>query len=449
MTILHIEGFDLINSTTKSALGGIDMSHQAQTSMTGGDIPVYAAAPGTLTEFDVAGRYAGSSGLKLNFEQHTGRNTRTEDGTVTNYTGNHGTWSRIPFAEQQALGSFTFGFAFKTSAINSTYDTCIAAIADSDGKPLLLLTYNTSAYLKAYLFNNSNANYANTFRSSYASSPSSATVSTTPPKKQRNFVQDEYVNAGGSTTDHSALGTGSNAISVDTWYTIECQVVENSSKNYDVEVRLDDAIQVNSDGNAVSNNQCANLHEVILLNALLMDHANANNQQAESSHVFDDFYFLDDATSVGGATNNTFLGADMRVQALPISGSGSVDFNPMTVDSGTGSGNLMDFSTSTTTTLEKPGSGLFDVSSPSTIKTAKGVRYVAVAKEAVGDVELDFFTKTNGAYHLASGAIHDGGSMALTGSFVTKQEIQERNPATNTDYTQAELNALQIGLKAS
>ena len=449
MTILHIEGFDLINSTTKSALGGIDMSHQGQSSMTGGDSPTYTAAPGALTEFDVAGRYAGSSGLKLNFEQHSASTTNTEDGYTTNYTGNHGTWSRIPFAEQQALGSFTFGFAFKTSAINSSYDTCIAAIADSDGKPLLLLTYNTSAYLKAYLFNNTNANYANTFREAYAISPNSSSVSTTPSRKQRNFVQDEYVNAGGSTTDHSALGTGSNAISVDTWYTIECQVVENSSKNYDVEVRLDDAVQVNSDGNAVSNNQCANLHEVILLNALLLDHGNTVTQQAESSHTFDDFYFLDDATSVGGATNNTFLGADMRVQALPISGSGSVDFNPMTVDSGTGSGNLMDFNTSTTTTLEKPGSGLFDVSNPSTIKSANGIRYVAVAKEAVGEVELDFFTKTNGAYHLASGAIHDGSSMALTGSFVAKQEIQERNPATNTDYTQAELNALQIGLKAS
>ena len=295
MTLFHIEGFDLINSTTKSALGGIDMSHQGQTSMTGGDTPEYAVAPGTLTEFDVAGRYAGSSGLKLNFEQHTGRTTRTEDGVTTNYTGNHGTWSRIPFAEQQALGSFTFGFAFKTSAINSSHDTCIAAIADSDGKPLLLLTYNTSAYLKAYLFNNTNADYANTFRSSYASSPSSATVLTDPPKKQRNFVQNEYVNAGGSTVDHSALGTGSNAISVDTWYTIECQVVENSSKNYDVEVRLDDAIQINSDGNAVSNNQCANLHEVILLNALLLDHASLDSQMAESSHTFDDFYFLDDA----------------------------------------------------------------------------------------------------------------------------------------------------------
>jgi hypothetical protein len=449
MTLFHIEGFDLINSTTKSALGGIDMSHQGQTSMTGGDTPEYAVAPGTLTEFDVAGRYAGSSGLKLNFEQHTGRTTRTEDGVTTNYTGNHGTWSRIPFTEQQALGSFTFGFAFKTSAINSSHDTCIAAIADSDGKPLLLLTYNTSAYLKAYLFNNTNADYANTFRSSYASSPSSATVLTDPPKKQRNFVQNEYVNAGGSTVDHSALGTGSNAISVDTWYTIECQVVENSSKNYDVEVRLDDAIQVNSDGNAVSNNQCANLHEVILLNALLLDHASLDSQMAESSHTFDDFYFLDDATSVGGATNNTFLGADMRVQALSITGSGSVDFNAMTVDSGTASGNLIDFSTSTTTILEKPGSGLFDISNLSTIKTAKGVRYVAVAKEAVGEVELDFLTKTNGAYHFPSGAIHDGSSMALTGSFVAKQEIQEKNPATNNDYTQAELNALQIGLKAS
>jgi hypothetical protein len=39
--------------------------------------------------------------------------------------------------------------------------------------------------------------------------------------------------------------------------------------------------------------------------------------------------------------------------------------------------------------------------------------------------------------------------MALGSTFSTFQEIQENNPATDTGYTQAELNALQVGLKAS
>ena len=107
MTLLHIEGFDVINSTTKSALVGIDMSHQAAYAG-----HAYNISPGTLTEFDVAGRYAGSSGIKLNHEQHK-TSVSYEDGT-NYYLGNTGTWSRIPFPEQQALGSFTFGFAFKT-----------------------------------------------------------------------------------------------------------------------------------------------------------------------------------------------------------------------------------------------------------------------------------------------------------------------------------------------
>ena len=438
MTLLHIEGFDVINSTTKSALGGIDMSHQA--AYAGHD---YSIDPGTLTEFDVAGRYAGSSGIKLNHEQH--RTTVDNEDGNSYYYGNTGTWSRIPFPEQQALGSFTFGFAFKTSNINHTHETVIASIADNNGNPMLLITYNSSGYLKAYLFNNSNATYARTFRASYASSPSSDAVQTSKFYKQKNFVQDEYVNAGGSTTDHSALGTGATAMVADTWYTIECQVVENSSKNYDLELRLNDSVQVDSDNNAVSNNQCANLHEVIFLNAFLLDHAANNSQVAEYNHTFDDFYFIDDA----GSNNTSFLGSDMRVQGLPIGASGTDLTNVFTVSAGTVSGNLLDFDTNTVATLANPGSGLFETANPETITTANGIRYITTAKYGIGATNLEFFTKTNGAYHIASGDVHNGSAIALGSTFSTFQEIQEKNPATSANYTESELNALQVGLKAS
>jgi hypothetical protein len=441
MSLLHIEGFDVIDSTTKSALTGIDMSHQAKQTLGSGSS--YTAEPGVLTVFDVAGRYTGSTCLKLNFEQHTGRFSE-EDGSTT-VTGNTGTWSRIPFAEQQALGSFTFGFAFKTSAINSNFETTIASIADSSGNPLLLLAYNTSGYLKAYLFNNTNATYARTFRAAQASFAGSDTVTNRGSKKQKNFVQDEYVNAGGSTTDHSPLGTGATQLAADTWYTIECQIVENSSKNYNLELRLDDVVQVDSDNNAVSNNQCANLHEVIFLNALLMDHANDNSQQAESNHFFDDFYFLDDA----GSNNVSFLGADMRVQGLPLGSAGTAFTQNFSVTSGTVAGNLGDFDTTTVATLANPGSGIFDVSNPETVKTGNGIRYIATAKFSSGATNLEFFTRTNSANHPASGTVHEGSPIALTSSFNTYQEIQEKNPATSANYNEAELDAIQIGLRAS
>ncbi len=438
MSLLHIEGFDVINSTTKSALVGIDMSHQAAYAG-----HTYNVSPGTLTEFDVAGRYPGSSGIRLNHEQHTTR-VNNEDGVV-DYQGNTGTWSRIPFPEQQALGSFTFGFAFKTSNINHTHETVIASIADNNGNPMLIISYNSSGYLKAYLFNNSNATYARTFRSTYASVPSSDTVSASKSFKQKNFVQDEYVNAGGSTTDHSALGTGGTAMVADTWYTIECQVVENSSKNYDLELRLNDSVQVDSNNNAVSNNQCANLHEVILLNAFLLDHAANNAQVAEYNHTFDDFYFLDDA----GSNNVSFLGSDMRVQGLPL-GSAGTDFTQnFSVTSGTIAGNLADFDTSTVATLANPGTGIFDVSNPETVKTGNAIRYIATAKYSSSATNLEFFTRTNSANHPASGAIHEGSPIALTASFNTYQEIQEKNPATDANYNESELDAIQIGLRAS
>jgi|TARA_B100000085_G_scaffold151128_1_gene137296 hypothetical protein len=441
MTLLHIEGFDVIDSTAKSTLTGIDMSHQAKQTL--GSSSTYTADPGSLTAFDVTGRYTGSTCLQLNHEQHTAR-VDNEDGS-TSYTGNTGTWSRIPFAEQQALGSFTFGFAFKTSAINSTHETTIASIADNNGNPLLLLSYNTSGYLKAYLFNNSNATYARTFRAGLASIPSSDSVSNNGNHKQKNFVQDEYVNAGGSTTDHSPLGTGSTALVADTWYTIECQIVENSSKNYSLELRLDDVVQVDSDSNAVSNNTCANLHEVIFLNAFLLDHSDNSAQTTEHNHFFDDFYFLDDA----GSNNTDFLGSGMRVQGLPLGSAGTAFTQNFSVTSGTIAGNLGDFDTSTVATLANPGSGIFDVSDPETVKTGNGIRYIATAKYATGATNLEFFTRTNSANHPASGAIHDGSAIALTSSFNTYQEIQELNPATSANYNEAELDAIQIGLRAS
>ena len=441
MTLLHIEGFDVIDSTTKSALTGIDMSHQAKQTLSTNN--TYYVNPGTLTAFDVTGRYTGSTCLQLNHEQHTTR-LSDEDGS-TYFIGNTGTWSRVPFAEQQALGSFTFGFAFKTSRINGAHETTIASIADSSGNPLLLLSYNTSGYLKAYLFNNSNATYARTFRASYAGNPATDSVDTLAARKQKNFVQDEYVNAGGSTTDHSALGTGATQLAADTWYTIECQIVENSSKNYSLELRLDDVVQVDSDSNAVSNNQCANLHEVILLNAFLLDHANSASQTTESNHFFDDFYFLDGA----GSNNVSFLGADMRVQGLPLGSAGTAFTQNFSVTSGTVAGNLTDFDTNTVATLANPGSGIFDVSNPETVKTGNGIRYIATAKYSSGATNLEFFTRTNSANHPASGTIHEGSPIALTGSFNTYQEIQEKNPATSANYNEAELDAIQIGLRAS
>lgn len=427
MTLLHIEGFDVIDSTAKSALVGIDMSHQASN----------ASSHADLTTFDVTGRYTGSTCLQLAYEKCVVSTSDSEGGTF-NRNGNIGTWSRVPFAEQQALGSFTFGFAFKTTNITGgSDDRCIASINDSSGNPLLLLTYNTSGFIKAYLFNDSNAVYANTYRAGYASNPASSIVGTSYTHEQRNFIQDEYV---------TLLGTGSTQLAVDTWYTIECQVVENSSKNYSVELRINDTVEVDSDNNAVSNNQCANLHEVIFIAGRLADHALSSAQEdLEYTHCFDDFYFLDDA----GSNNVSFLGADMRVQGLPLGSAGTAFTQNFSVSAGTIAGNLGDFDTSTVATLTNPGTGIFDVTNPETVKTGNGIRYIATAKYSSGATNLEFFTRTNSANHAASGAIHDGNPIALTASFNTYQEIQEKNPATDANYNESELDAIQIGLKAS
>ena len=438
MSLLHIEGFDVINSEAKSALVGIDMSHQGSITAT--------STFSSLRTFNSTGRYTGSTALALNYRKATHTIT-DDDGTETRY-GNIGTWSRIPFAEQQSLGSFTFGFSFKTSSLgpDGSLETCIASIADNNGNPLLLLTYNASGYLNAYLFNNTNATYTTTFRGGHAQSPTATIVSSSVSREQRNFVQNEYVNAGGSTTDHSPLGTGSAQLAIDTFYTIECQVIENSSKNYSIEVRLDDVIQIDSNNNAVPDNQCANLHEVILLNAVLEDHAYDSIQiDKEFTHTFDDFYFLDDA----GSVNNTFLGSNTRIQGLPLGAANtSIDHN-FSVSTGTVGGNLADFDTNTVATLSNPGIGVFDIADPETVLSGNGIRYIATAKFATGDTNLEFLSRIGSTNYSVSGPLHDGSPIALTSTFNTYQEIQELNPATSSAYTESEIDALQVGLKAS
>ena len=138
----------------------------------------------------------------------------------------------------------------------------------------------------------------------------------------------------------------------------------------------------------------------------------------------------------------------MRVEYLPIEGESS-DFQQFTADTGTPSGNLFSFDTTSEAALVNPGSGLFTIANPSGITESRGIRFMTQAKYATGATDIDFLVKTNGGYHEASGIVHDGSPITLTTANVTYQEIQELNPATSANYTESELDDLQIGLITS
>ena len=443
MTILHIEGFDAVNTSTKA--GYVNISNQGQTTVT---THGYLVTPGELATYAASGKHvhATSKSLQLNFEHHTGREYDDEANSYLDYPGNHGTWNRIPFAcGQQSLKSFVFGFNFKTSAINSSYSTAIAAIADNNGNPLMLLGYNTSGYLVAWVLNSTHATYSKMFRPTYAPTNTTTTITSGYYKgryKQRNFIQNTFIESDGIGT--SPAGTGSTAIVADTWHHIEVKVTENSSKNYTVQVVLDDTTEFTTSALAVSNNQCANLSEVILIHALTATYTFNVAQMAEVQHYFDDLYLLDTA----GSNNNDLLGSSMRVEYLPISGQSS-DFQQFTADTGTPSGNLLSFDTTSLAELVNPGSGLFTIADPSGITQARGIRYVTQSKYATGATDIDFLIKTNNSYYNASGVVHSGSPITLTTSNSTYQEIQELNPNTSAFYTESELDALQIGLRTS
>ena len=441
MTILHIEGFDAVNTSTKA--GYVNISNQGQTTVT---THGYLVTPGELATYAASGRHvhATSKSLQLNFEHHTGREYDDEANSYVDYPGNHGTWNRIPFAcGQQSLKSFVFGFNFKTSAINSSYSTAIAAIADNSGNPLMLLGYNTSGYLVAWVPNSNDATYTKFFRPTYHNTAYATTSTYYAGRwKQRNFIQNTYLESDG--IGSSPAGTGSTAIVADTWHHIEVKVTENSSKNYTVQVVLDDTTEFTTSALAVSNNQCANLSEVILINALTAPYNFNVAQQPEHQHYFDDLYALD----TEGSNNNDLLGSTMRVEYLPIDGESS-DFQQFTADTGTPSGNLLSFDTTSLAELVNPGSGLFTIADPSGITQARGIRYVTQSKYATGATDIDFFIKTNNNYYDASGVVHGGSPITLTTSNSTYQEIQELNPNTSAFYTESELDALQIGLRTS
>lgn len=440
MTLFHIEGFDAVDTSTKA--GYVNISSQGETTISDG----YATGgePDELATYGVSGRHghATSKSLKLNFEHHTGQVYDDEANTYTFYTGNHGTWSRIPFSEQQSLKSFVFGFNFKTSAINSSYSTAIAAMADNSGNPLILLGYNTSGYLVAWVPNATVTTYELIFRSTRASTSNGTSLNNSATSRQRNFIQNNYLESDGFGTNPA--GTGSTAIVTDTWHHIEVKVTENSSKNYTVQVVLDDTTEFTTSALAVSNNQCANLSEIIFIHALVAPYNFSVAQMAEQQHYFDDLYVLDTA----GSNNNDILGSTMRVEYLPIDGESS-DFQQFTADTGTPSGNLFSFDTTSEAALVNPGSGLFTIANPSGITESRGIRFMTQAKYATGATDIDFLVKTNGGYHEASGIVHDGSPITLTTANVTYQEIQELNPATSANYTESELDGLQIGLITS
>jgi hypothetical protein len=220
-------------------------------------------------------------------------------------------------------------------------------------------------------------------------------------------------------------------------------VTENSSRNYTIQVVLDDTTEFTTSALSVPINLSNNLHEVILINALVGIN-NSVAQQPEHQHYFDDLYALD----TEGSNNNDLLGSTMRVEYLPIDGESS-DFQQFTADTGTPSGNLLSFDTTSLAELVNPGSGLFTIADPSGITQARGIRYVTQSKYATGATDLDFFIKTNNNYYDASGVARNGSPITLTTANETYQEVQELNPNTDAFYTESELDALQIGLRAS
>ena len=446
MTILHIEGFDAVDTSTKA--GYVNISNQGQTVIRSGGYAT-GGEPDELATYAASGRHghATSKSLQLNFEHHTGRMYDDEANSYFNIDGNHGTWNRIPFAcGQQSLKSFIFGFNFKTSNINSSYSTAIAAIADNSGNPLMLLGYNTSGYLVAWVPNSAQAVYDKVFRPNYVGNPTNASndsvVWLEANRKQRNFIQNNYLESDGAGTNPA--GTGSTAIVADTWHHIEVKVTENSSKNYTVQVVLDDTTEFTTSALAVSNNQCANLSEVILIHSLVAPYSFNVAQIAEQQHYFDDLYALDTT----GSNNNDILGSTMRVEYLPIDGESS-DFQEFTADTGTTSGNLLSFDTTSLAELVNPGSGLFTIADPSGITEGRGIRYITQAKYATGATDIDFLIKTNSDFYDVSGVVHSGSPITLNTANVTYQEIQELNPNTSAFYTESELDNLQIGLRTS
>ena len=227
------------------------------------------------------------------------------------------------------------------------------------------------------------------------------------------------------TTSGTLLGTGTTILSPG-WHYVELGATINNTTGT-CEVRLDGVTEWS--GSALDTQASANAS------------ADRVTLWGQNGVAVDDLYICDGA---GSAPRNTFLG-DVRVQALMPSADG--DLSQFVPSSGSTHYNLVDEvpPDDDTSYVSSATAGNVDLYQLGDVAAVSGsILGLQVLPYARKD---DAGTRTLAPVVKTGGVEYDGSAVALGMSYTYLPEIWEQNPATSADWTIADVNALQAGVK--
>lgn len=227
------------------------------------------------------------------------------------------------------------------------------------------------------------------------------------------------------------LETSVQTISQGVWYYIELKAtIDNSAGAYEVRVNGETWLQ----DSGVDTQTSANAY---------MDYLSIYCAGNFKNHRFDDIYVLD----TNGTENNDFLG-DVRVETIRPAGAGNeTDWTPST---GANWENVDDVHPDDDSTYNYVGSGAGfpqnDLYTLDNLTTTLGEIYAVqinsyTRKDDAGSVGLANILRTGGTTYSGIGIE----SMGDTYDF--QSDIVEKNPDTSSQWTVAEINSLETGIR--
>jgi hypothetical protein len=228
------------------------------------------------------------------------------------------------------------------------------------------------------------------------------------------------------------LGVGLTVMSAATWYFVEMRVFIDSSAGQ-VEVRINGVNEFNLSG-INTQHQAFNYASVLAFSG--------GNSSNTVTRYYDDLYVR--SSSSGSAEAGGFLG-DIKVKPYYPNADGT--YTAMTCSTGSTHNTLVDETTpnttdyvSSSTALTKDSYGFQDVSETGSIKAVQLSAYCY--KLDAGFRGIDVFAKSGATESFATSL-----PLSTTPKYLTK--VWEQDPNTAADWSQANLNAAEFGVRIS
>lgn len=249
-------------------------------------------------------------------------------------------------------------------------------------------------------------------------------------------VRAYYAGSGGATPAWTLLGTSSITIPNTTWAHIEVHIIASTSTGGTFAVKIDGVSAISVTG--IRTCQVSAALDVVGLQF----HRGASTGDGASYIAYDDLRVND----TSGSVNNTWTGDESILALIPSAAGDSSQFSRGGADSGSNWGQVDERPPNGTTDyVYDPTVGHLDLynTTTQTVGTVSAVEVIANAFNPDGSGgTINLVTKT------AAGQ-SDGSAVILTGAQRFFRRLLETDPADSGAWTQAKIDALQIGPKVA